>query len=107
MDEVLEQYQTFCSDENVDILVQKASMQEKEREEFLDNFHNVHPGSLLGFCVMGGIFGEGIDLTGEKLIGAVIVGTGLPQVNSERELLKNYYDRKESCGLKSSSRREG
>lgn len=46
----------------------------------------------MGFCVMGGIFSEGIDLTGEQLIGAVIVGTGLPQVCRERELLKQYFD---------------
>ena len=48
--------------------------------------------SLLGFCVMGGIFSEGIDLKNDSLIGAIIVGTGLPQVCNERELLKNYFD---------------
>ena len=48
--------------------------------------------SLLGFCVMGGIFSEGIDLKKDSLIGAVIVGTGLPQVCTEREILKRYFD---------------
>ncbi len=48
--------------------------------------------SLLGFCVMGGIFSEGIDLKNDSLIGAVIVGTGLPQVCNEREILKQYFD---------------
>lgn len=47
---------------------------------------------LLGFCVLGGIFSEGIDLKNDCLIGAVIVGTGLPQVCNEREILKNYFD---------------
>ena len=47
---------------------------------------------MVAFCVMGGIFGEGIDLKNEQLIGAIIVGTGLPQVNNESEILKNYYD---------------
>lgn len=51
--------------------------------------------SLLGFCVLGGIFSEGIDLKGESLIGAIIVGTGLPQVCFERELLKDYLMRRE------------
>lgn len=46
----------------------------------------------MGFCVMGGIFSEGIDLIGDSLIGVVAVGTGLPQVNCEREILKAYYD---------------
>ena len=52
-----------------------------------------------GFCVMGGIFGEGIDLKGNRLIGAVIVGTGLPQICNEREILKQYYDRKDMDGF--------
>ena len=55
--------------------------------------------ALAGFCVMGGIFSEGIDLTGEKLIGAAIIGTGLPQVGCEREILKEYYDKREQRGF--------
>ena len=47
---------------------------------------------MIGFCVLGGIFGEGIDLKKDSLIGAIIVGTGLPQVCKERELLKNHFD---------------
>ena len=67
-------------------------MSEKGREEFLNTFEEERKESLLGFCVMGGIFSEGIDLTKDKLIGAVIVGTGLPQVCREREILKDYFD---------------
>ena len=48
---------------------------------------------------MGGIFGEGIDLTGEKLIGVIVVGTGIPQVGPERELLKDFFDEKNGCGF--------
>ena len=48
--------------------------------------------SLVGFCVLGGIFSEGIDLKNDSLIGAVIIGTGLPQVCNEREILKQYFD---------------
>lgn len=72
-------------------LIQNPSMQEKDREEFLEQFEMEQQETLLGFCVMGGIFAEGIDLTGEKLIGAIIVGTGLPQISYEREILKHYY----------------
>ena len=54
---------------------------------------------MIGFCVMGGIFSEGIDLTEDKLIGAMIIGTGLPQVCLERELLKYYFDRKNLNGF--------
>ena len=53
---------------------------------------------LLGFCVLGGIFSEGIDLKEDRLIGALIVGTGVPQVCSEREILKDYFDAREENG---------
>ena len=78
---------------------QSPSMQEKEREDFLERFESENTGTLLGFCVMGGIFAEGIDLIGERLVGAVIVGTGLPQVSYEREILKQFYDRKKENGF--------
>ena len=72
--------------------LQNLHMTEAEREEFLEEFEKDQEKSLLGFCVMGGIFSEGIDLTEEKLIGAIIVGTGLPRVCTEREILKKYFD---------------
>ena len=72
--------------------LQNVNMTEEEREQFLNEFEKEQGKSLLGFCVMGGIFSEGIDLTEEKLIGAIIVGTGLPKVCTEREILKQYFD---------------
>lgn len=72
--------------------LQGINMSEEEREQFLAEFEKGQEKSLLGFCVMGGIFSEGIDLTEEKLIGAIIVGTGLPKVCTEREILKQYFD---------------
>lgn len=74
-------------------MVQEQNMDESEREAFLQAFEEDREGSLVGFCVMGGIFSEGIDLTEERLIGAIIVGTGLPQVCYEREILKQYFER--------------
>ena len=81
--------------------VQEPYMEEKQREEFLRMFQSAPQEGTgrIGFCVMGGIFSEGIDLTGERLIGAIIVGTGIPQIGEERELLKNYYDRKNGSGF--------
>ena len=73
-------------------------MNEKEREEFLEEFSD-NKETLVGFCVLGGIFSEGIDLIGDRLIGALIVGTGLPQVGNEKEILKNYYDQKGENGF--------
>lgn len=74
-------------------------MSEQEKEEFLSAFAEGTGQTLLGFCVMGGIFSEGIDLTGSSLIGAAVVGTGIPQIGREREILKDYYDRKGENGF--------
>ena len=78
------------------LIVQLPSMKEQEKENFLSLFENVQgSGSLLGFCVMGGIFSEGIDLKRESLIGTIIVGTGIPMISKERNLLRDYFD---GCG---------
>ena len=74
-------------------------MGEGEREEFLSRFEEEREVSLAAFCVMGGIFSEGIDLAGDRLIGALVVGTGLPQVCREREILKDYFERKGMDGF--------
>lgn len=84
---------------NLAILCQTSNMREEEREEFLAAFEEEREETLVAFCVMGGIFGEGIDLKNDRLIGAVIVGTGLPQVSNEREILKNYYDERGGQGF--------
>ncbi len=83
----------------IECLVQAPYMSEEAREIFLEGFEEEREGSLMGFCVMGGVFSEGIDLAKERLIGAVIVGTGLPQVCLERELLKNYFDARGQNGF--------
>jgi Rad3-related DNA helicase len=75
-----------------EIMVQSTSMSEQEREEFLSRFSDPSESTLLGFCVLGGIFSEGIDLKNDALIGAMIVGTGLPMVCIERDLMKRCYD---------------
>ncbi len=73
------------------LLIQERGMTEAARDAFLARFSAANQESLLGFAVMGGIFGEGIDLVGERLIGAIIVGVGLPQLSLERDLLKAYF----------------
>lgn len=74
-----------------DVLVQESGMNEARREEFLKEFETERENSLVAFCVLGGIFSEGIDLTQEKLIGAIIVGVGLPQIGNDREVMKQYF----------------
>ena len=81
-----------CVDHEVDSICQVSYMDEEQREEFLEEFEQEREKSLVAFCVMGGIFSEGIDLTDDKLIGAVIAGTGLPQVCTEREILNQYFN---------------
>lgn len=89
-------------------LLQNSHMGEQAREEFLMGFRKKGTGkTLVGFCVMGGIFSEGIDLIGESLIGAIIVGTGIPQISHEREILKEFYDRRNKNGFDYSYRIPG
>jgi DNA excision repair protein ERCC-2 len=80
------------------VLTQRPGMTEPEREAFLAAFTATSGKAQVGFAVMGGIFGEGIDLVGERLIGAVIVGVGLPQVSIERELVRDYFGSKTGQG---------
>lgn len=88
-----------CVDHEVDSICQVSYMNEEQREEFLEEFEQEREKSLVAFCVMGGIFSEGIDLTDDKLIGAVIAGTGLPQVCTEREILKQYFNAADMDGF--------
>ena len=82
------------------IIKQNYSMNEKDREEFLLNFTqmSVTTNSIIGFCVIGGIFSEGIDLKNDRLIGSIIVGTGLPMICNERQILRKYFDENDKNG---------
>lgn len=90
-------------EDSISVIIQQSGMKEEEREAFLEAFSDEasgkRSGSLVAFCVLGGIFGEGIDLKNEQLIGAIIVGTGLPQISNEREILMNYYERRSGEGF--------
>ncbi len=83
----------------IEILLQQTRMTEQEREEFLAEFEKEREASLVAFCVAGGLFSEGIDLKEERLIGAVIVGTGLPMVCTEQEILKGYFEENQKDGF--------
>ncbi|AHI54742.1 helicase C-terminal domain-containing protein [Listeria ivanovii] len=77
---------------NIIVQKQENSMDEVRREEFLEVFKVGNSETLVGFCVLGGVFSEGIDLRGERLIGAAIIGVGLAQLNPESDLIKDYYN---------------
>ncbi len=98
IDEICKQYMALNLGE-ADIICQTNHMSEKEREEFLAEFEITRDHSLVAFCVLGGIFSEGIDLTRERLIGSIIVGTGLPQVGNQREILSNYFQETSGNGF--------
>ncbi len=121
-------YDTFTQyfpSEDRECILQEDFMNEADREAFLARFQGNEDcdiqadigmeidieadeeQSLIGFCVLGGIFGEGIDLKKDSLIGAVIVGTGLPQVCNEREILKQYFDERGESGFDYSYRYPG
>ena len=80
------------------ILVQEKVMTRAKRREFLEAFRQKREGSLVGFCVMGGIFSEGVDLRGEALVGEIIVGTGFPPPSPEAEAESEAYYKRELDG---------
>lgn len=83
---------------DIETSLQQSSMSEEEREEFLNRFVLNTEQSFVCFCVLGGIFSEGIDLKGDRLIGAIIVGVGLPQVSAEQNIIMNYFQQKNGRG---------
>ncbi len=109
MEEVYDVYEReFYNSEATELLIQQDYMSEEAREAFLERFSEgndldlsqlihmdievVEDKNVLGFCVMGGIFSEGIDLKNDSLIGVIIVGKGLPMVGNEREIIRAYFD---------------
>ncbi|MEG0774545.1 helicase C-terminal domain-containing protein [Clostridium sp.] len=93
---VYDRYTVNYSSEN--IIIQNGNMTEEEREEFLHRFSDGES-DIIAFCVLGGIFSEGIDLVGNKLVGTIIVGVGLPQLCFERQLIEKYFDDTNNLGF--------
>lgn len=121
---IYETYMEHFAGGERECILQKESMSEEEREQFLARFQGAddcdlqtdiameiemepEERMLMGFCVLGGVFGEGIDLKRDSLIGAIIVGTGLPQVCPEREILKEHFDEGGESGFDYSYRYPG
>ena len=78
--------------------VQKPGMTYAEREAFISSFTPDSKELLVGFCVLGGSFSEGVDLPGRCLIGTVIVGVGIPALSNERNIMRDYYDETRDIG---------
>lgn len=98
MEDVYEQF-LAVNEREADCIMQSGNMNEAEREEFMQQFAEPREKSLAAFCVLGGIFSEGIDLKEDLLIGVLIVGTGLPQICTQREILKEYYQEENGQGF--------
>ena len=81
------------------IIKQIPDMTAAEKTEYLSAFSEPYNGVLLGSAVLGGHFGEGIDLVGDRLSGAIIVGVGVPKVTPERQIICNYYTEKFGDGF--------
>lgn len=104
MDQIAQILLAETDPEQTHILVQESHMDEAAREAFLEEFYQTQPEgqkkrSLAALCVMGGIFGEGIDLKEESLIGVVIIGTGIPQVCPRQDILRRYFDERGKPGF--------
>ena len=84
---------------DTEVICQTSGMTEEEKEAFLEKFEEEREGTLVAFCVMGGVFSEGIDLVKEKLIGAILVGAGLPQIGNERDVMRRFFDERQRDGF--------
>jgi DNA excision repair protein ERCC-2 len=111
-------YEIFCEKyPETPSIIQTSGMREEERDSFLENFEsredkdnennnddnnnkqeNKKEKTLVGFCVMGGVFSEGIDLTGDRLKVAIIIGVGLPRLSAERDIINKYFEEKNNLG---------
>ncbi len=89
----------IAAEPEADVIVQERHMSERQRRQFLDRFQAQNSRTLIGFVVLGGIFGEGIDLVGERLCGAAVIGVGLPGICLERELIRRYFEDKSGQGF--------
>jgi len=97
LDQVRKRFELATS--GIPIRCQSPGMAETEREAFLALFDSPHPQGQVGFAVMGGLFGEAIDLAGDRLIGVAVVGVGLPQVGLERDAIRAYFQRTNRAGF--------
>lgn len=97
MGEVYDRFVEKYPDYNVNI--QSPGMTETQKTEFIDFFEPDPKSHNIGFCVLGGVYSEGIDLTDDRLIGVIIVGVGLPQLCFERDIIREYYDKKNGKGF--------
>jgi len=84
--------------EDLDVISQSPGMSEPEREEFIRGFAGNNIRTRVGFAVLGGVFGEGIDLVGDRLDGVVVVSVGMPPPTPERELIRSYFDKSHNTG---------
>lgn len=80
------------------VKLQRTDMSEEERDAFLADFQPGGDRTLIGFAVLGGVFSEGVDLPGDRLIGVIVVGVGLPQLGLERNLLRDFFQREGKSG---------
>lgn len=85
--------------ESIPTLIQDTNMSEEARDDFLQHFKSNPSTSLVGFAVLGGVFSEGVDLKGDRLIGVTVVGTGLPQINYEQNIVKDYFQQEQKNGF--------
>jgi len=91
MEQIFDAYKSYVGDAQ-NLIIQSRSMSESARIEFLNLFKDNNDSTLVAFAVLGGIFSEGIDLIGDTLIGAAIIGVGLPQINPLMQVRKAYFD---------------
>ncbi len=103
MEKVYDEFRRSHPD--IPTIIQQRNADESTREQFLQSFESND--AILAFSILGGIYGEGVDYTGDKLIGAIVIGTGLPSLSLEQKLIEQDYNRQGMNGFDYASRYPG
>ncbi|MCL2521382.1 MAG: ATP-dependent DNA helicase [Erysipelotrichales bacterium] len=96
--EYLNQAAALFNSDNYDLIIQTNKMTSFEFNETLERFKNLEKPKI-GFFVMGGLFSEGVDYSGDTLSGVIIVGVGMPQISYRNDLIKTYFDESKKDGF--------
>lgn len=95
MENVYNTYTDLYTAENT--LLQQKNSADTDRAAFLDSF--TEDSTITGFCVLGGVFSEAVDLKGARLIGCAIIGVGLPKTSVRQNVIRAFFDSEDKDGF--------
>jgi DNA excision repair protein ERCC-2 len=84
---------------DVECVWQTPGLNDMERKRLIDNISCSPTETVITFAVLGGLFGEAVDVPGNRLKGVIVVGVGYPMISKERDLVASYFDQNSRDGF--------